>query len=525
MDSLALQLAGIFFLTWLSEDAAVLGGAVAAASGSLPLIPCLLACFAGVWSGDIILFLVARHGGRPFAERFFGKGAGWSSKIEKGEAWFLKRGILALVISRFIPGMRLTTFLAAGFLRMNGLLFTMVTGIMAAAWSLLIFAMVSVLGEAAPSAFHALKGHLLLIMAGALLILGGIHLLPRVLRWLTRWEFWPAWVFYTPVAFKALSLAIKHRSIVLPSCANPGMKTGGLIGDSKAASLSEISAHHPEYVANTLLIPPGEERMTQIHKALESGAFAYPFILKPDVGQRGAGFQIIRDKERAKRYVSTFPAPLVMQEYLPGPLEAGIFYHRHPEESEGHILAITWKEFPSIIGDGMSTLSQLILNDSRASLIAGTYLRRFVDRTAEIIPEGKVIRLVEAGNHCQGCIFRDGTHRATPALVTKIDELSKSMNGFFIGRYDVRFADEEAFARGEDFKILEVNGAAAEATAAYDGDKNLGDAYHLLFIQWDLVFEIGAANRKLGHQPDSIGTILTEWRRYSAQSRFHPVTD
>ena len=525
MDSLALQLAGIFFLTWLSEDAAVLGGAVAAASGSLPLIPCLLACFAGVWSGDIILFLVALHGGRPFAERFFGKGAGWSSKIEKGEAWFLKRGILALVISRFIPGMRLTTFLAAGFLRMNGLLFTMVTGIMAAAWSLLIFTMVSVLGEAAPSAFHALKGHLLLIMAGALLILGVISIMPRFLGWLKRWEFWPAWVFYLPVAFKTLLLVIKYRSAVVPSCANPGMKTGGLIGDSKAASLSEIAASHPEQVAKTLLIMPGKERMTQIRAALASGAFAYPFVLKPDVGQRGAGFQIIRDEARAERYVSTFPAPLVMQEYLPGPLEAGIFYHRHPEESVGHILAITWKEFPSVTGDGRSALSQLILNDARASLIATTYLKRFSDRATEIIPEGKEIRLVEAGNHCQGCIFRDGTHRSTPALVSKIDQLSKSMNGFFIGRYDVRFADAEAFARGEEFKVLEVNGAAAEATAAYDADKNLVEAYRLLFRQWELVFEIGEANRKLGHKPDSLGTILSEWRLYSAHSRFHPVTD
>jgi hypothetical protein len=214
-----------------------------------------------------------------------------------------------------------------------------------------------------------------------------------------------------------------------------------------------------------------------------------------------------------------------MQEYLPGPLEAGIFYHRHPGESEGHILAITWKEFPSVTGDGTSTLTQLILNDPRASRIAETYLKRFADRTGEVIPRGQMVRLVEAGNHCQGCIFHDGSHRSTPELLSRIDQLSKSMKGFFIGRYDVRFPDEEAFARGENFKILEVNGAAAEATAAYDAGKSLADAYRLLFKQWELVFEIGAANRALGHPPDSIPTILAEWRSYSAQSHFHPTTD
>ena len=525
MDPVAWQLAGIFFLSWLSEDAAVLGGAIAAASGSLPVVPCFLACFGGLWSGDFLLFAIARYGGRPLAERFFAKRSRWSASMEKSEAWFRPRGILALVISRFVPGLRMTTFLAAGFLHMNAPLFAVVTGVMAAIWCDLIFALVGVLGAAAPAAFEALRGHLYLIMGGSLLMLGAIHLFPRFPRWITRWEFWPSWFFYTPVALKIGALCIKHRSVVVPSCANPGMKTGGLIGDSKAASLSEIAALHPGHVAKTLLLPPEKGRINLIRNALESGEFTYPYVLKPDVGQRGAGFQIIRDEERATRYAASFPAPLVMQEYLPGPLEAGIFYYRHPEENEGHILAITWKEFPSVTGNGSSTLAELIHNDPRASLIAGTYLRRFPNRSAKVIPEGEVVRLVEAGNHCQGCIFHDGTHRSSPGLVSTIDQLSKSMNGFFIGRYDVRFADAEAFARGEDFKILEVNGAAAEATAAYDAGKTLADAYGLLFRQWDLVFEIGAANRALGHRPDSVGTILSEWRRYSAQCRFHPLSD
>lgn len=525
MDSVAWQLAGIFFLTWLSEDAAVLGSAIAVASGSLPFIPALIACIGGLWSGDILLFMAARHGGRPLAERFFGRGAAWSSTMDKGEAWFRRRGVVALAVARFIPGLRLTTFLAAGLLRMNALVFTAVTGVMALFWCVLIFAMAAVAGAAMPHAFEALRGRLLLIMGGTLLVLGAIHLALRLPGWISRWEFWPSWLFYLPVAARYLALAARHRSLTLPSCANPGMKTGGLIGDSKAEAISEIFSSHPEYVARTLLLPPGKNRIRLIREALGSGDFSFPFVLKPDVGQRGGGFRIIRDWEDAATYAADFPAALVMQEYLPGPLEAGIFYHRHPEENEGRILAITWKEFPVVAGDGHRTLERLILDDPRASRIAGTYLRRFAGRSGEIVPEGTTVRLVEAGNHCQGCIFRDGTHRSTPALVSTFDRLSRSMNGFFIGRYDVRFADAEAFTRGRDFKILEVNGAAAEATAAYDPGNSLREAYRLLFRQWDLVFEIGAANRARGHRPDSIRSILAEWRRYSDQSRFNPVTD
>jgi len=44
----------------------------------------------------------------------------------------------------------------------------------------------------------------------------------------TRWEFWPAWVFYFPVAVNYLWLAIRYRSFTLPTAANPGIFSGGL---------------------------------------------------------------------------------------------------------------------------------------------------------------------------------------------------------------------------------------------------------------------------------------------------------
>lgn len=524
MDSAVWQLGALFLLSWLSEDAAVLGGAISAATGSLPLVPCFLTCSAGLWSGDLLLFMVARTGGRPLTERLFGRNPAWFSKMRRSEDWFARRGVPALIISRFVPGLRLTTFLAAGFLRMNALLFALVTGVMSIFWTLLAFVLVRLLGKAAPEAFQALRGHLGVIVAVTLLIVGAIRFLPLLVRRITRWEFWPAWVFYLPVAFHYLRLSARHGGITLPSAANPGMVTGGLIGDSKNQSLAEIAASFPEHVALTLALPYGEDRRVILRDAVESGRFSLPFVLKPDLGQRGGGFRLIRTIAEAESYAVSFPATLLMQEYLPGPFEAGVFHYRHPDEVAGRILAITWKEFPTVTGDGRRNLKQLIQNDPRAALISGIYLRRFSERLDEIPADGEQLRLVEAGNHCQGCIFRDGTHLITPALAERFDAISRSMKGFFIGRYDVRFPKTAAFARGEDFKILEVNGAGAEATAAYDPEKSLAEAYRLIFRQWDLVFEIAAANRARGHRPNSIGTILSEWKQYSAQSRFHPPT-
>ena len=51
-------------------------------------------------------------------------------------------------------------------------------------------------------------------------------------RW-ARWEFWPAWLFYFPVALNYLRLAVKFRGFTLPTAANPGIFSGGFVGTVK----------------------------------------------------------------------------------------------------------------------------------------------------------------------------------------------------------------------------------------------------------------------------------------------------
>lgn len=539
MDSLALQLAGIFFLTWLSEDAAVLGGAVAAASGSLPLIPCLLACFAGVWSGDIILFLVARHGGRPLASRFLKSGSRWEERIARSERWFSRSGIAALAISRFVPGLRLPTFLAAGFLRMNTSFFLFLTGIMAAAWVLLVFVLVRMIGDAAPGLIQSLSGHLYWILGGVLALIIGIRLSGLLIRkiaiWpgmdrLTRWEFWPAWIFYLPIALKYLSLSVRYGSLTLPSAANPGIKTGGLVGESKFATLNDLIQTSLEFVPPTALIPESEDgkvdsRLLLFERFVTTTGAEYPVILKPDLGFRGSGFKVIRSHEEARRYLETVPLPVIAQHYVPGPHEAGIFYYRLPSEDRGRIMAITEKHFPKITGDGQRSIETLILTDDRAKNQATTLLSRFQERRYEVLPAGESLRLVEAGNHAQGCLFSDGMRLCTTELEAAIDHISQKLPGFYIGRYDVRYESNEELRQGLGFQILELNGVAGEPTSAYDASKKITESFSLLFRHWEIAFAIGSENRKLGHRPDSIRTIVHEWLSYRRLSRCHPIAD
>ena len=205
--------------------------------------------------------------------------------------------------------------------------------------------------------------------------------------------------------------------------------------------------------------------------------------------------------------------------------EVGIFYYRFPGRQRGEILAVTEKIFPAVVGDGERTFDELLYADARASLIARTYLARFPQLNGRILPRGERVRLVEAGNHCQGCIFRDGGHLTSEALRERIDRISHALPGFFIGRYDVRYSNDDDLRRGENFRIIELNGAASEATNIYDERNSLLSAYRTLYRQWELVYAIGRANRDLGHKAASALDVFKDWQLYRTISAAYPAAD
>ncbi len=305
-------------------------------------------------------------------------------------------------------------------------------------------------------------------------------------RWrrLTRWEFWPLWMFYPPVVVYILWLALKHRSLSLFTAANPAIPAGGLVGESK----SEILSHLPdESVAHYEVVANAEDAL----------ALGLPVVLKPDAGQRGLGVMVARSEDDVRAYFAKPRPPTVAQEYVPGS-EFGVFYYRYPGETRGHIYSITEKRFPSVTGDGTSTLEELILRDDRAVCMARFFLRKHAHKLDYVPATGEAVPLAELGTHCRGSVFKDGMWVKTPELETAMDRISRGFDGFFIGRYDIRTPSIEDFKQGRNFKIVELNGVTSEATHIYQPGSSLLVGYRTLMRQWRITFEIAAQNRARG---------------------------
>jgi len=112
----------------------------------------------------------------------------------------------------------------------------------------------------------------------------------RLSRW-RHWEFWPAWMFYPPVAIYCAWLALKYRGLTVPTAANPGIFSGGIVGESKMATLKELFLTSPKFTAEAELIVGDAlvARLRSLDEIRTRLGIDFPFILKPDVGQRGAG--------------------------------------------------------------------------------------------------------------------------------------------------------------------------------------------------------------------------------------------
>jgi len=401
-------------------------------------------------------------------------------------------------------------YLAAGALGRKSLSFAGWTFLAALLWTPLVVLAVVILGDTFARPLHRLFGQSWIVLCVASLLALLMLRLPRLLaggdlryRFIAsisrvwRWEFWPAWIFYLPLVPWIAWLALRHRSLVLITAANPGIPHGGVVGESKFEILSKLKGPH---VLPSRLI----DSVDQLRPS------DYPLILKPDASQRGAGVRIIRSRDEAANYLESSKRPVLAQQYHPGPYEAGIFYYRFPGEPRGHIFSVTDKHFPILTGDGVHTLQGLIWRHPRFRMQAKTFFARHHDRLDRILLDGEAFQLAHAGNHCQGTLFRDGAHLITPELESAIDQVARTFDGFLFGRFDVRYTDVAAFKAGQDFAIVELNGVTSESTNLYDPAHSIFWAYRTLFTQWSLLFRIAAANCRQGAKTSCWNEVMSE---------------
>jgi membrane protein DedA with SNARE-associated domain len=121
--------------TFVLEDAATVGAAMAVQDGRVALPVALIALYLGIVLGDLGLYGLGRLAALvPWARRLIPP-----PRQERGRAWLERHVFKVVFVARFMPGVRLPTYTACGFLRASLARFALAAVLATLIWTSLLF--------------------------------------------------------------------------------------------------------------------------------------------------------------------------------------------------------------------------------------------------------------------------------------------------------------------------------------------------------------------------------------------------
>ncbi|HEX7391030.1 MAG TPA: VTT domain-containing protein [Acidiphilium sp.] len=131
----SLEITTIILGTFILEDAATLLAAMQVAAGVVSLPLALGSLYAGIILGDLGLYGLGRLSvEHPWAQRMVP-----ARRRDIGRDWVSRRLIPVVLVSRFVPGLRLPTYTTCGFLKAPFLGFAAAAILATLAWTSMLF--------------------------------------------------------------------------------------------------------------------------------------------------------------------------------------------------------------------------------------------------------------------------------------------------------------------------------------------------------------------------------------------------
>jgi hypothetical protein len=313
---------------------------------------------------------------------------------------------------------------------------------------------------------------------------------------LFNWEYWSFGAVYACIYPVWLLLSLRARSFFFFSAANPSIRNGGFLGESK----KDIHAIMPKDMYPPTIHFSVDESPDSVLVKIKAHDLNYPLVGKPDMGGRGRGVKVLRSDEDVRKYVQHCNVDYHLQQFVDLPSEAGIFYHRYPGASRGAITGIVRKEFLTVTGNGKLSLRELIKLNDRSYLQLQNLEEMYGKRLDEVLPNEMKMVLVPYGNHARGALFVDDSHLADEQLTDIIDKVCRQIPQFHFGRLDIRFNTWEELKAGKNFCVIEVNGAGSEPTHMYDPKHSIFFAWREIVRHWNILCRVSRMNHRLGHK-------------------------
>lgn len=328
-----------------------------------------------------------------------------------------------------------------------------------------------------------------------------------------HFEFWPSWTIHLPMYLLGIYWGIRLRNLNFFGAVNPAMENGGLFNYSKYDSMLGF---YEENIPKSFLSHPPHKKDHLLEKAMEKG-IRYPFILKPNIGERGRGVQKITNQIDLELYLEKFKnESIILQEFISKKEEYGVFIIKNPETGQINIPSITQKISLQVIGNGNDSVFDLALNHPRVK----RYIHEIPNELLNTIPEkNKILQLSHKGNHCKGAQFLDRSDLISPEILMAFEQICRPISDFYYGRLDVKVNSAADLRDAFAVSILEVNGANSEPIHIYAPGNSYLQSLRILSGYFADMAKIAKFNMNLMDIKPSLSDLQRSFKSYKSLKR------
>jgi hypothetical protein len=319
-------------------------------------------------------------------------------------------------------------------------------------------------------------------------------MIKKILYYITHWEDWHWFAKYIIIGPAWLWNCFKASSFWFFIPSNPTITFGGFIGETKKEIYNQLP---PGTYPNSIFISPPTS-FADLKIMLAEHGLSFPLAAKPDAGMMGLMYRKIESLQQLIQYHAVMPVDYIIQDWISYPVEVSVFYYRFPNEIQGHITGFLRKECMEVMGDGKSTLKELILNYSRAQFRLNELFSKHESKLHQILSYGEKYCLSEALNLSRGGKLVNLENEKDNRLLAVFDKLSHYSGSFYYGRYDIKCLSIEDLKCGRNFSILEYNGCGAEPHHVYGNGNHFFKACKILIDHWSILYQISDYNYRNG---------------------------
>jgi len=317
--------------------------------------------------------------------------------------------------------------------------------------------------------------------------------------------YWVSKLFYYQSVFYGFVYSLRFLSPTFFSATNPALEYGGMFDDKK----SDVYKLVPnKYLPKMALA----DNQMDVSRIMNTGTLSYPLVIKPDIGFKGYLVLKVNDEDQLNKALPKYDdKSILIQEFIDYSKEYSILIYRYPRSGNVGVTSFIEKSYPSVRGDGIQTLKQLIESNDNPFLNKEWIKKINMSALDQVLDVNEERRIDHIGNYSRGARFHSLNHKINGDISQWAKHLLDQIEGIDFCRVDLKANSIEDLL-AEQFSIIEINGAKSEPLHTYDKRFSYLEIMKDVHRHWMIVRDIVKERLSMSYRLPSFSEGFKSWR-------------